>query len=480
MSNITALCLVIFLFAGCSNPYPGYWKDDDKNTEPKPAPPIIKSETALARVDILALMRRYETHTVTEDELRAQVLSFIASDPTAWIDVDSDDVINDDAIIGVQQFTKTYQPGFVAVPANNSPGQESASDITFTVFTLKNTALDRTGFALTCNDIRIGTVLAAVEANRYSIEGPQASSFVDMFLLELDAYIKQTIALYNAFTEADIQLAAEKYERLRQGDYDEPPLPNSLVSTRWGQDFPYNRALMGVTNTSGVFRMGSDIVSLAQIMAYHPKPPAPFSNVMFNGVFIDNFKDRYANTRLFFEDMTFEWSGMKSAPSADSLPLAYQQEISVFMFQIAALAGKTWAVNSTSTAVDARAAQKVLNAFGYAGAAVDPYTGIYTGMYGSISAYYSFIKPSLLGGGPLYASAVNEAAGGKNAGWVIDNCQVKTAGAPVQYPVEYVHCIPGEAYSGVGWYMNSVFGSAGFDLQPDSPYYEMKLIHHIY
>ena len=30
MSNITAFCLVIFLFAGCANPYPGYW--DKENT----------------------------------------------------------------------------------------------------------------------------------------------------------------------------------------------------------------------------------------------------------------------------------------------------------------------------------------------------------------------------------------------------------------------------------------------------------------
>ena len=477
MSNIAALFLVSFLFAGCANPYPGYWNEDDKKPEPKPTPPIINSTTGLERADILALMRQETAHTVTQEELKAQVLSFIASDPTAWIDADIDN-----AITGVQQFTKTYQPGFIAAPAG-------ASDITFTVFTLENTALDSTGFALTCNDIRIGTVLAAVEAGPYSIAGPQSSFFVNMFLLELDAYIKQIIALYNAFTEADIQLAAEKYERLRQGDYDEPPLPNALVSTRWGRGYPYNRAFVSITNYAGNFQMGSDAVSLAQIMAYHQKPPAPLAGVLFGGPQpIEFFRDRYSsdpNTRVFFEDMAFEWSGMKSAPVADSLLLAYQQQISVLMFQIAALAGKEW--DGSSTAVpDIYHAQKAIAALGYNAAIVVPYnTGVYfsgpdNSVYKEVNQYYTHIKPDLQDGLPLYAGAVNEAAGGKNAGWVIDNCQVKTAGAPVQYPVEYVHCIPGEAYSGVGWYMNSVFGSAGFDLQPNSPYYEMNIIRNIY
>jgi hypothetical protein len=474
MTKITALFLASFLFAGCAIPYPGYWKDD-KNTEPQPAPPIINSNTGLERADILALMRKETAHTITREELQAQVLSFIASGKTAWIDEDAD---SDDVIRDVQEFTKTYQPGFIAAAAAKSPAPADASDITFTVFTLENTALDRTGFALTCNDMRIGTVLAVVEAGIYSIEGPQ-SSFISLFLSELDAYIKQTIALYNAFTPADIQLAVEKYERLRQGDYDEPPLAGSLTALRWGQGYPYNRVLISVTHSSGVLQMGSDIVSLAQIIAYHQKPPAPFAEVMFYRVSIDNFNDRYTNTRLLFEDMTFQWSGMKSAPSADSLPLEYQQEISVLMFQIAAWAGKTWAANGTGAAVDALAAQSVLNAFGYRGTAVDPYVGIYTGMYGSVNSYYSFIKPDLLSGSPLYASVINEAADGKNAGWIIDNCQVKNANAPVDYPVEYVHCIPGEGYNDTGWYMNSVFGSAGFDRPPGSPYYESKLIHHI-
>jgi hypothetical protein len=197
---------VIFLCAGCAVPYPGY-RDEGKTSDSE-KPPLISSETGLARADILALMRRYETHAVTEDELRTQVLEFIASDTTGWNDTDIDT-----AIIGVQYFTKTYQPGFISAPGNSSPALTETSDITFTLFTLENTASNTAGFALACGDVRIGAVLAVVEDGAYNIEYPWPP-FMEMFQSSLDNYTKQTIALYNAFTDEDIQRAVNKYDRL--------------------------------------------------------------------------------------------------------------------------------------------------------------------------------------------------------------------------------------------------------------------------
>ena len=470
MSNITALFLVSFLFAGCANPYPGYWKDDDKNTEPKPAPPIIKSETALARVDILALMRRYETHTVTEDELRTQVLEFIAADTTGWNDADIDN-----AITGVQHFTKTYQPGFISAPGNGGPALAETADITFTLFTLKNTASNTAGFALTCNDIRIGAVLAAVEEGAYNIEAPWPP-FMEMFQSGLDDYTEQTIALYNAFTEEDIQRAVKKYDRLLQSDYDELPLLHSLADTRWSEGPPYNKALLSITSSNSNPLMGRDIVCLAQIMAYHQKPSAPFGEVTYNGVQVGGFRGGEYDERVFFDEMVFEWNGMKSEPRANFLPRVYQDQISALMFQVAAQAGKTWAPNGKSAGVTANNARKALNAFGYQEAAIVNYTDNFNISFLN-GQFCQLIKPELQNGRPLYASALNAAADGENAEWVIDNCQVKTVHSPVYYPVEYVHCILGAGSYNAGWYMNGIFGA--INEQP-SPKYETKLIYRIY
>jgi hypothetical protein len=399
----------------------------------------VDSVTSLSRTEALALMHQNKTHTVTQEELKTQVLSFIASDKAGRNVADNTCIIT-----GEQRYTKTYQTGFSSSTANerSATADTDASDITFTVFTLENDSSDTTGFALACDDVRIGNVLAVVEDGSFDSESP----FMEMVRSRIDAYVRQTIAVYNTVTDTDIQLASEKYGQIQRSlsrssgignyhDYDELPLPNYLVSTRWGQGYPYNRVLMSVTNSSSVLQMGSDIVSLAQIIAYHQQPSVPLMGVLFGGPQpIEFFRDRYStnpNTRVFFEDMSFEWSGMKSAPIADSLALAYQQEISTLMFQIAALAGKTWATNGTSAGVDAYAARNALVAFGHIGATVDPYAGVYTGTYGSINPYYSFIKPDLLNGHPLYATASNTA--GARAGWVIDNCQVKTANSTAIY-----------------------------------------------
>jgi hypothetical protein len=301
----------------------------------------------MTQADYLAISHLETDHQSTEAELIAQVQNFIASSN----DASSRSAVSMPEITLAKEIECDSTENFKADGSDRSATTDDG--VEFYQFTLTNPDTGEKGFALTCNDNRIGNILAVVDNGDYNDD---TNPFLTMFKENLDDYVDQTISYYNSITDEEVSSALAKYGLSREeagrwaiigpdgNTYEASGNVSHLLKTRWGQGAPYN----SVVNTTvdgnpdyDGYVTGCGPTAMAQIMAYH----------QYTGVLTTPYYAAPKNCcRLAgYTDVGYDWTSMTAATNASSLPADIQKEIATLMYEIGYLTNSTYTLASGSS-----------------------------------------------------------------------------------------------------------------------------------
>jgi hypothetical protein len=387
------------------------------------------------RTDMLALQRLTKTHETPIEDLQTSVEVFLKGSP------DSRSVTaNDSAIVvsGVQKFTSVYENGFssATVNARSVLSDLEPSEISFYLFSLENMEEQTQGFALTCSDTRIGSVLAVVENGTYDDDIP----FLDFFRSNLDGYIQKTIDMYNNINEEDIIAALEKVKEFEQqtadtgrsvtystayqssvnGVYvriqefvDEYPGEALTKNTNWAQNAPYFDVIKSIYGQP--YLTGCVATAIGQIMAYHKWPrncTGTISNSYMETSFTA-FTDPYTNNTRSFSGITYNWNKMQATTNAANLGTVLtvaetkeaKTEIGVLMAEIGGKVAMQYGI--ALSGASGGNVPGALNQMGYNSSGLTTYN-------------LNLVKASIDSEKPVYV-AVSDVNGYGRHAWVIDD-----------------------------------------------------------
>jgi hypothetical protein len=263
---ITVSVFFTALFLGCGPFVP----PDVQESAPAESSDPVDPE----RKDALALKHLQVTY-ISEETLACYVMSFISAgykeqgntSPGQSRAVSEQSASHAIAITKTTRLTVEVNPGFAETTADKRSARSvvGPGEIPFYIFTLENQNTGETGFALTCGDSRIGAVLAVAEQGEYD---DADNPFLGIFYSCLEAYIENTISVYNGVTKADIENALNKINGGRNAGYPVPDLPVTdvgviddfdyvgekndginnndlcILETEWHQNSPYNDVIM--------------------------------------------------------------------------------------------------------------------------------------------------------------------------------------------------------------------------------------------
>jgi len=275
-SFVIGSVLFLALFLGCGDFTP---PDIHEN------PPATNADSE--RKDVLAL-KHLQIPDISEDTLASYVMDFIhitaVSESETGRSVQSAPAV---VITKTTKITHEVQTGFAETTADKRSARSviGPGQIPFYVFTLENQQTGKTGFALTCGDNRIGAVLAVVEEGNYD---DADNPLLGIFYVGLNAYIENTIDIYNGITEADIENALNKTNKADRATAPNLPITDvgkigklegkkeRLETVFWHQYSPYNDIIMTEKRHPEelVYIAGCGPVAIAIIMAYHGKTRA--------------------------------------------------------------------------------------------------------------------------------------------------------------------------------------------------------------
>ncbi|MCL2761648.1 MAG: C10 family peptidase [Treponema sp.] len=400
-----------------------------------------------------------------------------------------------------ESFSKTFERGF-----KTQKGEIRTSEVRFYLYTLIDPEAEegqQPGFALMCDDVRIGNFIAMMPQGDWN---DPDNSFLVMYRASLDGYIQKTIDTFNHTAEADIKAAQEKLTQLEQNarfvlywDHGKhTSFGGNLINTRWNGvgkgttgGVPYNWAVDYNVNPNPIpnqsatpllpqYAVGCDVVALAQLVAYHEwfinnnGDNAPYSSIKSPHPYGTIQNDRtyfyYPHTGLYtttpeqqyFADIDyFDWAGMKADVIASNIHLDFKLQVTTLIFQIGCLMGKEFGSEGGSLTP----IELVLNALwelGYAS------FGIQSSTNGDNFLTATGIMRSLNEKKPVYASGVpsHSGMGTVATAWLMDGYKIVMAGYARTI---LVHCILENGYDG-----EFNFGIFGNDI------YDMKYITGVY
>ena len=182
---LMAYCIPVFFLSCIFQP----------DFEALPASSQASSSTVITRKNYLALLKLQKEHTSSVEELEAIAAQVVQSGSNG-----RHTVSGGNAISGMEKIELSSKKQFIFPSRSATDTEEPAAIYAFTTESSNNT----NGFILTCNDNRIGNVLAIVdEGNPLDTEDP----FLKMIYANLEGYIDRTIAEYNSITDKDISQA---------------------------------------------------------------------------------------------------------------------------------------------------------------------------------------------------------------------------------------------------------------------------------
>lgn len=298
----------------------------------------------MTQADYLAISHLATDHQSTEEELMAQVQSFITSSNSS----SSRSATSMPEITLAKKIDCDSTENFTADGSDRSAATDDG--VEFYQFTLTNPDTGEKGFALTCNDDRIGNILAVVDNGDYNDD---TNPFLTMFKENLDDYVDQTISYYNSITDEEVSSALAKYDLSREEAgrwtiagsdgyvYEASGNISHLLKTQWDQGAPYNSvvntAVDGDPDYDG-YVTGCGPTAMAQIMAYHQYTgyiASPYSAAPKNSCRLDGYTD-----------IVYDWARMTASPKASSLPSDIQHEIATLMYELGNLTNSTYMLGS--------------------------------------------------------------------------------------------------------------------------------------
>lgn len=353
---------------------------------------------------------------ITQDDMQNDLLSFIAN-INGTEDTRS---INNKFVIELRDKTRLSSDSDDSETRSIDETDEGVSEVfLYDVYNAENGSL---GFAITSNDLRIGSVLAVVDD--CSVDTELAQPFLNIFAGKLNEYI------YEKTYEQESDTRGLSYTTVNPSNYEydlKSRIENyaydkAMLKTKWDQREPYNKYLCGCV-------AGCAPIAMAQI----------FTQLEYNWQGL----------------IGFDWKAMKANPYAEKLSSSVQDQIALLVRLLGVGMNATFSPVATGASIDDVKSYLNKNKFAY------------------IESYFNsdVVKNSLSSGIPvlctggdtfIYWKGVARIEGGH--AWVVDGyknftCTVKDkkTGKESRITDDFVHCNMGWGGTCNGYYRGSVF-----------------------
>ena len=155
----------------------------------------------------------------------------------------------------------------------STDGEEIKENIKLSLYKLESG--EKSGFAITCNDLRVGEILALVEEGEFNEDNP----FIKLISSNIKAHIDETVKDWYELKNKDDEykqrsvwedIVTSKKYRYEKWKVNSKSSPRFLLKTKWEQRDIYNDVIVKLKG--GDFPAGCVTVAVAQLMAFHEYP----------------------------------------------------------------------------------------------------------------------------------------------------------------------------------------------------------------
>lgn len=402
---ILSLAVSVIVLFGCSN------TGEEKNLLKSIILPPSNTKNEIDETEMESI-----NGLITQDDMENDLLSFILN-----INGTEDSRSkNNNFVIELRDKTQFSDVSNISDSRSLEEADENTTEIF--LYDVYNAEKGSLGFALTSNDLRIGSVLAVVDD--CSVDTELAKPFLNIFAGKLNEYIYEA----THEQESDSRVLQNTYINPSNYDYyldsrvENYGYDRAMLKTKWHQEAPYNKYLCGCL-------AGCAPIAMAQI----------FTQLEYNWQSIKGF----------------DWKSMKSNSDAEKLPTWVQDHIALFIRMIGE--GMSADFSPIGTAVSLDKIETYLN----------------NNKFDFIKSYYNsdIVKNSLSSGIPVLCSGYDTfyynngtTIIGNGHAWVIDGyknftCTVKNKkdGKESRITDDFVHCNMGWGGKCNGYYRGSIF-----------------------
>ena len=367
------------------------------------------------------------------------------------------------------------------------------------------------GFAITCNDLRIGEILAIIEEGEFKKDITN-DPFMKLIVANIESHVKTTLQNWEKLKKEKETSRSIFRDMVESNNYiySNWNLVNgnleNILKTKWNQMDPYNKVINKMIG-GGNFPSGCVTTAIAQVMAFHeyPRSYVGYAHKDFS-YFKNEVKDKIPIIENWYGK--YNWKEMKKTECAKYVSEDAQLQIASLMYEIAQSAKATYSEEGTGVLI-----------YRYSNALLP--RGYFTGTRKSniikgdiekpvklqrsdneknkhrmvMNIDYSFkdTKYSIDGGCPIITAGYSfkyvtkkkafcweweeiEYDGGH--AWVIDgycklacDAQNTKTGEKNRITLDYVHCNPGWGGISNGYYISDIFS---FHLGANANDYQIK------
>lgn len=224
---------------------------------------VLDMDDILSNKDNLALLYLEDSLILSDEELEQEVLSFTSSRFPSFRNITQKNV--GEKIDFVQLKIETRET--VLSMRNATENEET---VTLYIMPLLE-GLRPCGYALVCQDKRIGSVLFITRESSFWDE--EENPFLELFLPYVQSYAENQLKMYYEITETDIKKAVQKQNETQSKNSAWTvceEITQAALPTAWKQTSPYNDVITTVKGKN--YFAGCVGVAIAQIMAKHQFP----------------------------------------------------------------------------------------------------------------------------------------------------------------------------------------------------------------
>ena len=233
----------------------------------------------------------------------------------------------------------------------STDGEEIEENIKLSLYKLESG--EKSGFAITCNDLRVGEILALVEEGEFNEDNP----FIELVSSNIKTYVNETLkdwyrlkkkkegeCKHRSVWEGLVSSGKYSYENWKVNNKSSPSF---LLKTKWDQSPIYNDVIIKLKG--GDFPAGCVGVAIAQIMAFHEYPQ------FYYGTTWEDFNTFKAKMEKHFPivkkwDGKYDWWILKwpeRASGIDERFPIYRLQLASLMYEIAESSYASYSTDGT-------------------------------------------------------------------------------------------------------------------------------------
>jgi len=236
----------------------------------------------------------------------------------------------------------------------SADGENIEENIKLSLYKLESGG--KSGFAITCNDLRVGEILALVEEGEFDEDNP----FIKLISSNIREYVNKTVQDWRELKkEQECKqrsvwegLVTSKKYRYEKWKVNSKSSPSFLLKTKWAQNPVYNDVIVKLKGED--FPAGCVTTAIAQIMAFHEYPNKYYGTRWES---FNSFKNKVVKHFPFAKDWDgkYDWWILTWEKDIydihDDYPI-YKFQIASLMYEIAESGNASYAKKGTGISTE--------------------------------------------------------------------------------------------------------------------------------